>query len=104
MDLLRAVHEAQQQKQHTAFQELEAECRSAQVERDALQDRFEGEWLRFGGRADQHVASLSEGMKGRAPMCGRRWTASYRVVTPMGRVLTKQVRWQASAERKATRT
>ena len=35
MDSLQAVHEAQQQKQRTAFQELEAECRSAQAERDA---------------------------------------------------------------------
>jgi hypothetical protein len=35
-DSLQAVHEAQQQKQRTAFQELEAECRSAQAERDAL--------------------------------------------------------------------
>ncbi len=58
MDSLLAVHEAQLQKQRTAFQELEAECRSTQAERDALQDCFEGGWLCFCWRADQHVASL----------------------------------------------
>jgi hypothetical protein len=96
------VHEAQQQKQLTAYQELEAECRSAQAERDALQDRFEGEWLRFSGRAEQHVASLSEGMKGRAPMRGRArrgQTASYRFVTPVGRVLNGQERNLAKRRR-----
>jgi hypothetical protein len=101
MDSLQAVHEAQEQKQRTAFQELEAERRSAQAERDALQDRLEGEWLRFCRRTDQHVASLSEGMKGRAPMLGRRRTALYSVVTPimMGRVLTKQEHVLASKHR-----
>ena len=52
-------------------QELEEECRSAQAERDALQNRFLGEWRRFGGRADQHVASLSAVIKGRAMRGGR---------------------------------
>ncbi len=101
MDSLRAVHEVQQQKQRTALQELEAECRSAQAERDALQDRFEGEWLRFSGKADQHMASLSEGMKGLARMRGRRRTASYNlnVVTPMGRVLNGQERNLAKRRR-----
>ena len=99
VDSLQAVHEAQQQKHRTAFQELEAECRSAQAERDALQDRFEGEWLRFSGRAEQHVASLSEGVKRRAPMRGRRRTASYHVVTPIGRVLTNQEHALASKRR-----
>ena len=99
MDALRFQHEEQRRQQRKAFQELEEECRSAQAERDALQDRFVGEWQRFGGRADQHVASLSAVMsKGRA-MRGRRPHASHRVVTPVGRVLTSQERKLASRRR-----
>ena len=99
VDALRFQHEEQRRQQRKAFQELEEECRSAQAERDALQDRFVGEWQRFGGRADQHVASLSAVMsKGRA-MRGRRPHASHRVVTPVGRVLTSQERALASRRR-----
>ena len=99
MDALRFQHEEQRRQQRKAFQELEEECRSAQAERDALQDRFVGEWRRFCGRADQHVASLSAVMsKGRA-MRGRRPHASHRVVTPVGRVLTSQERKLASRRR-----
>ncbi len=50
-----------------------------QAERDALQERFEGEWRRFGGRAGQHVASLRGMMKGQV-MRGWRPHASHRVV------------------------
>ena len=36
-------HEEQWRQVRKAFQELEEECRSAQTERDALQDSFERE-------------------------------------------------------------
>jgi hypothetical protein len=98
VDALSFQQAEQRRQQRKAFQELEEECRSAQAERDALQERFVGGWQRCGGRADQHVASLSAVIKGQA-MRGRRPQASRHVVTPIGRVLNAQERALASRRR-----
>jgi hypothetical protein len=43
VDALSFQQAEQRRQQRKAFQELEEECRRAQAERDALQERFEGE-------------------------------------------------------------
>ena len=99
VDALRFQHEEQRLQQLEAFQELEEKYKSARGERDALQDRFEGEWRRFGERADQHVASLRGMIQGRTTTRGRRLHASHSMATPVGRVLSAQERALASRRR-----